>query len=173
MSEESTTTTPEADATEATEPQETAATEVDWKEKARLWERRAKENKDAAKRATELEQKLDEAAKAQMSEQEKAVAAAREEGRSEAMQSLASLKVENAVIKASEGRGVDVDALLEGIDPTRFVKDGEPDPTAIEAWLDRIAPKKPEDSFPDLGQGTPGTQKNPELTSFEAGVRTR
>ena len=46
------------------EPKDDAAPDVDWKAEARKWEQRAKENKAAAERLTELEQ-------SQMSESEK------------------------------------------------------------------------------------------------------
>lgn len=45
-----------AEAVEATEPVEAPAQEIDWKAKARDWEKRAKENKAAADKLAELEE---------------------------------------------------------------------------------------------------------------------
>jgi len=47
---------------------------------------------------------------------------------------------------AAAGRVADVDALLEGINPAKFLTDdGEPDRDAISVWVDRIAPKNDEE----------------------------
>lgn len=117
---------------------------------AKKWEGRAKANSGAVKELEQLRQ-------ASMSDLEKAVAIARQEARSEALREVGSGLVDDLIRTASEGRPVDPDTLLEGLDRTRFLDDeGRPDTKAIRAWLDRLAPR-PEEGvtrFPDLGQGS-------------------
>jgi hypothetical protein len=146
-------TTPAADDT-ATESEQQDAT--DYKAEAeklkaasRKWEDRAKANAAAAK-------ELDELRKQSMSDIEKAVDAARNEARAEVLREVGATRVDDAVKVAAAGRRVDIDALLEGLDRSRFLTDEHlPDTDAIAKWVDRIAPV-PDDSsspFPDLGQG--------------------
>lgn len=139
---------------DATEPEGTETEpEVDWKAEAekfkalhRKQEERAKANANAAKELEQLRQ-------ATMSDTEKAVEIARQQARAEALAELGGELVSEAIRAAVAGRGVDPDALLEGLDPTRFItEDGRPDRDAITAWVDRIAPKS-QNGFPDLGQG--------------------
>ena len=143
----------EAPATDDQQPEGTdtapdLAAEVEkWKAQARKHEDRAKANAAAAK-------ELEAFKKASMSETEQAIAAAREEGRAEALKAAASGRVEDALRAAAAGR-LGVDALLDGLDRSRFLTDdGEPDRDAIAAWVDRIAPKDDTPRVPDLGQGT-------------------
>lgn len=117
---------------------------IDWKNEARRQERETK------KLRTELEQLR----QASMSDQEKAVAAAREEGRKEAAKQTGVRLVDAEVRACAAGRKVDVDALLDGLDRSRFLTDdGEPDTKQIAAWVERIAPASA-NGAPDLGQGT-------------------
>lgn len=123
-------------------------------EASRKWEDRAKANADAAK---ELERIKREA----LPEQERLVAEAEARGDAAATARLAARIVDAEVKAAAAGRTVDVEALLEGLDRTRFVTpDGEPDIAAITAWMDRIAPPAdPDEAGPvlDLGQGARGS----------------
>lgn len=146
-----------------TEPPEEAATapnldelaaEVDkWKAQSRKNEERAKANAAAAKELEALKAST-------MSETEKAVAEAKAAGRAEALAELGAARVEDAVRVALAGRNADVDALLEGMDRSRFLDDdGQPDRDGIAAWVDRIAPaptEPPTPVVPDLGQGVRG-----------------
>lgn len=114
-------------------------------------ERRAR--RDADRRAKSAEQELEKLRTASMSEQEKAVATAKGEGRTEAMKELGAKLVDAEVRALLAGRGVDAEALLEGVDRSRFVDDkGDPDREALKTWVDRIAPANGT-NFPDLGQG--------------------
>jgi hypothetical protein len=140
---------------------------------------------EAAKHRTEAKQlasRLEELERASMSDQEKAVATARSEARMEAIKEVGGRLVDAEVRVAASGRNVDVDALLEGLNRSRFLKeDGEPDSNAIADWVDRIAPAigngngngngKPR--IPDLAQGTrvsaqadPGPGKDRLLAAF-------
>jgi hypothetical protein len=118
-------------------------------EHSRKWEDRAKAN---AKAAEELEKLRQES----MTEQERAVEAARTEARQQVLAEVGSSRVEDAVRVALAGRPVDPDALLEGLDRSRFLNDdGTPDRDGIAAWVDRIAPAPDPSKAPpaDLGQG--------------------
>lgn len=162
-----TTTTPEPETSsptpEATDAPLGAAGEkalAEFKERARTAERELKKT----------QQELSKFQQASMSEQEKAVAEAEARGRELAMQENGILLVEAAVRVACADRTVDVDALLEGIDPARFLDAAyKPDNDAIQKWVDRVAPKPAEEPTPqgplgagiDFGQGqgaanTPG-----------------
>lgn len=136
---------------------DTAAEIAKWKALSQKHEERAKSNAAAAKELESFKQQT-------MTDTEKAVQAARLEGRTEGVRT-ASEKIARAEIRAAAaGRNVNVDALLEGIDPTRFLDDeGEPDTKAIAAWMDKIAPvgdEKPRGPR-DLGQGVRGGQAPP------------
>lgn len=137
---------------------DTGATDdtVDWKAEAekykalsRKHEERAKANANAAKERDELRQ-------ASMSEQEKAVEAAKQEARTEVLAELGGELVDAAVRAAVAGRNIDADALLDGLDRARFItEDGKANTEAIAAWVDRIAPKS-DAGVIDLGQGARG-----------------
>lgn len=121
-----------------------------WKALAQKHEGRAKQNATAARELETLRQSA-------MSDQEKAVSAAKAEGRTEALREAGTRLVDAEVRAAAAGRNVDTDALLEGLDRTKFLDDdGEPDRDAITAWIDRIAPAEQERGFaaPNLEQGT-------------------
>lgn len=118
---------------------------------SRKWEERAKANSAAAK-------ELEAAKLAALSDAEKAVEVARLEGRREAFATLGGQVIETTVTAALAGRGIDAKALLDGIDTSRFLtEDGAVDVEAVNAWVDRIAPKPLEPTFPDLGQGRRGS----------------
>lgn len=120
-----------------------------WKSQARKHEQRAKANAEAAK---ELEKLRSES----MTEQERAVEAAKAATRAEILVEVGSRLVDAEVRAAAAGRSVDVDALLDGLDRSRFLSDdGEPDRDAIASWVDRIAPQGNDTPPPrvDLGQG--------------------
>lgn len=131
------------------------------------WEKRAKTNAEAA-------QELERIQREALPEQERLVAEAEARGTAAAAAKFAARIVDAEVKAAAAGRPVDVDALLEGLDRTRFLTDeGEPDTAAIAAWVDRIAPA-PDPAAPqqvDLGQGARGAQtlalgSNPLLESL-------
>jgi signal recognition particle GTPase len=138
--------------TDTVEPGQQAEVEK-WKATSRKHEERAKANAAAAKELEELKRSM-------MSDQEKAVAEARETARAETLREVAAERVDSKIEAAFVGRDVDVEALLEGLDRSKFLTaEGEPDTVAIAAWRDRIAPEREEptppkpDGFPDLGQG--------------------
>jgi hypothetical protein len=138
---------------------------VKWKRLARKHEERSKANLAARKKA---ERERDDARQASMSDQEKAVEDAKAAARAEAMADLGGRLVEAAVTKAAAGRLSDdqVDGLLEGLDPVRFLdEDGDVDADKVKAFVDRIAPDTGGENgngrrAPGLGQGRrPGSAK--------------
>lgn len=127
---------------------DTAAELEKWRALARKHEDRAKANATAARELEALKQRT-------MTDTEKAVAAAKAEGRAEALREAGSLLVDAKFEAAAAGRGLDVPTLLEGLDRTAFLDaDGQPDAKKITAWVDKVAPARSNGGgFPDLGQG--------------------
>lgn len=148
---------------ETTEPVETPELGEAGK-KALDEERRLRKDAEKAHKAATAE--LEKLREASMSEQEKAVSAAKAEGRTEALREAGTRMVDAEVRAAATGRNVDTDALLEGLDRSKFLDaDGDPDRDSITAWIDRVAPAQQErtpDGFPDLGQGTRSTATSRE-----------
>jgi hypothetical protein len=134
-------TAPEAAQTpaeESTESVDYKAEAEKWKAMARKQESRAKENHAKLKEYEELKA-------AQMTETERAIAAARDEGAAAVRAEYASKLVSTTFRAAARGRVSDPDALLAGLDTARFLtEDGEPDEAAIGAFLDAVAPAKEE-----------------------------
>lgn len=161
MSEQTTEAT-EATATEATEqnPDTGETQEVDhaaeiekWKALAQKHEKRAKENADKAKGYDELKQ-------SQMTEQEKAVEAAKAEARAEAIREAAPRLVFAEFRAAAAGRltAEQVAELIEDLDMTKYLTDsGEVDTERVTKKVDALAPAaQARQPFPDLGQGRRG-----------------
>lgn len=150
---------------------DTAAEIEKWKALSKKHEARAAANAAAAKELEQFKQQS-------MTDTEKAVEAARNEGRSEGAKS-ASERIARAEIRAAAaGRNVDVTALLEGVDAKRFLDDdGEPDTKAITAWMDRIAPvgdsPKPKPRVPTGARdaGTGASDAVQDFTNFLSAQR--
>lgn len=138
-----------APAAPAPTPPPAGGTEPDWKTEARKWEQRAKENKGAA-------DELEKLRAANMSEQEKAVKAAKDEGRTAAFAEAAP-KIAQARLEAAAARaGVDLGDFAEYLDVAKFVdSDGEVDDKAIKAAVakfSKLAPARgPGRSGGDMG----------------------
>jgi hypothetical protein len=94
-----------------------------------------------------------------MSDTEKAVEAARAEARTAALREVGGRLVDAELRAAAAGRPIEVDALLEAVDRSRFITDdGDVDRKALAAWVDRIAPAP--------------TDAPPRVPSFDGGART-
>lgn len=116
-----------------------------------------KARRDAEKAAKTATAELEKLRAEKSTDEEKALLAAKAEGRSEALQETGVKLVDAEVRAATAGRNVDADALLEGLDRTKFLDDqGDPDREQIKAWVDRVAPAQQPGGFqvPDLSQGT-------------------
>jgi hypothetical protein len=88
----------------------------------------------------ELEAKIAQLTQASMSEQEKAVSKAREEGRAEANRAAALIMAGAEFRIAAQGRVANVEAALAYIDLAKLLdKDGQPDKKAIGALVDQLA----------------------------------
>jgi hypothetical protein len=164
VGDETTTLTPAPPATPPA-PQATSDTDLakeleKWKGLAQKHEARAKVNATAA---TELERLRQES----MTETEKAVAAAKAAGRSEALAEVGGQLVVSSLRAAAAGRinAKVLDAVLANLNVAAFMGDnGQPDHAAITAFVESIAPppaeqqeESPDPRWPDLGQGQHGT----------------
>lgn len=145
--------TPTPDPKPESDPKPVTAEDV-----ARL-QRALDSERDARKAAEKTARDAQNAARAALPEAERQAAEAREEGRKAALADFGSRLVDAELRAAAAGRPVDVDALLEAVDRTRFVNDaGEVDRKALGAWVDRIAPAPQETA--------------PPVPSFDGGTRT-
>lgn len=135
-------TPPAPDPSSATPPEPKADDDLGDAGKKALDAERARA-KEADKRAKAAEAELEKFRKSQMSDQEKAVAQARDEGKAEAT-SAAAQRLAGAEIKAALATVVaDADKRAEIIDDlnlSRYIgEDGEPDVAKIAALRDRYA----------------------------------
>lgn len=135
-----------------------------WKQLARKWENRAKENSKAKK-------DLDELRKQGMTDQEKAIEAARDEARNEERAKVGARLVAAEIKVAAAGRLDDeaLDTLIENLNTANFLTDdGEVDTEKVKDLVDGVVPAKGEEDDPgtgkkkrpDMGQGRrKGTSK--------------
>lgn len=127
------------------------------------WRHQARKHEDAAKdRGTQLAQLQ----QAQMTEQELAIAAARDSGATEATRRMGA-RLAVAEFRAVSGGTVDADALSAlRIDPAAYLTDdGEPDVDAIRAAVARLAPPAPAAPAGPIDTGGGGGSKEPSLAS--------
>lgn len=130
-----------------------AADEPDWKAEADKWKAMARKHEGRAKENAQAAKELEEFRRSQLDDTGRAVAEAADKARSEARAEYAARLVDAEVRSAAAGSNVDVDALLDGLDRSRFVADGEVDADSIREWVGRVAPAKPVAAKVDLGQG--------------------
>lgn len=126
----------------------------DWQAEADKWKAMARKHEKATKELEQIRQQT-------MSEQERAVAAARIEGRTEGIAEGAARLAAAEIRAAATGRMAtdQIDALLEVTNLTVFIDDhGEVDRNRIGKFVEGIAPRPEGDTqrFPDLGQGSRG-----------------
>lgn len=144
---------------------------TDWRAKAREWERRA--NSDAKKLAT-AQKDLDDAKTAAMSDADKAVKKARDEGAVEGRKA-ALAESSGRMVKATmrgllAGRDVeDADDVVRVLDHSHFLTaEGEPDDKAIREFVDKHYPadRGAGNGRLDLGQGRRQTAKQTDMNSL-------
>jgi hypothetical protein len=114
--------------------------------------------KEAEKTAKALQRELEQVRLSSLSEAEKAVELARAETRTETLRAVGGRLVDAEVRATAAGRlpSEQVDALLEGLDRSRFITDdGDVDRDALTKWVERIAPSTPPapSRFGDADQG--------------------
>lgn len=124
-------------------------------EHARTWEKRAKDNRDAATRSQTLEQQLQEMRET-LNQREAADLLAAEQA------AVTGLRAELAGLGMER---TDIADALEFVDTSRLMKDGRPDEKAIEtiaAKLARVA-GRPQ---PDRDQGANGSNGSPSMNDW-------
>jgi len=138
-----------------------------WKSQARTWESRANADKAAREKA---EAELAKVRKANQSAEEKALEAARDEGRKAALAEVATERVATRLeaVLSSDRRGVSEQqrkALLARINVTSFLDaEGRLDDKAITEWANEVAPERTR----DFGQGRDrgGNAKTTDMSSL-------
>lgn len=87
-------------------------------------------------------------------EQEKAVAAAREQGKAEVLSLLTNERVSNALDRALDGRTLNTPSVLLNLDRQQFVKDGAVDAEAVKTWVaaNSVEAAKPGSKDPSQGK---------------------
>lgn len=106
-----------------------------WKAQSRKHEARVKEYGLTPSEVRQMQKQLKKAQEDAMSEQERAVVQAREEGRAEVRAQLLRERIDSAVKEAVTGRNVNPVAFLD-FDRDRFIKDGTIDRAALNAWVE-------------------------------------
>lgn len=143
--------------TEAAETTETVTEQaVDYEAEAKKWQALARKHEERAKANANAAKELEEVRKASMTEQEKAVEAAKVEARAQAFAEAATRLVDAEFKAAAAGRLSDEQrtSLLENLDRKRFLTDdGEVDAEKVAAFVAGIAPAEQASTLPDLGQG--------------------
>lgn len=124
---------------EGDKPTERSREELE-RDRADLERALARERKDNTALKAKYDRQAKEMTEAQMSEQEKAVAKARDEGKAEALKA-AGMRLAAAEFRAAAaGKIADPAAAVDLVDLSRFVDDdGEPDSDAIAKAVDRLA----------------------------------
>ncbi|MCU1675344.1 MAG: hypothetical protein JWM93_102 [Frankiales bacterium] len=146
-------------------PANTPVADMTTEQQIAYWKHHSRKHEELAKayggltpeQAREQQAELDRLRQASLTDNERAIEAAKAEGKSEAMKGLAPQLVAAELRAQTTGRLTDDQrtALLEGIDHTAFLTgDGVVDTAKVTAWIDRIAPTGGTGSgFPNLGQG--------------------
>lgn len=158
---------------ESTEqPVETGGETKDWQAEATKWQALARKNEERAKANAKAAAELEQVRLQSMTETEKAVAQARNEGRLEALTEVGGRLAAAEIRVAAAGRLSDeqLDALLEVTNLAVFISEtGDVDRTKVQRFVDGIAPMPAETEtrhgFADLGQGARGGKANAPLNS--------
>lgn len=156
-------TTVDVDAPEVA-PVET--TEPDWKAEAAKWKELARKNEARAKANADAATKFEEFRKSQMSEQDLAIAAARDEATNATRREFFGRLAEERFRGAALAAGVDPAVIEEDLGDRDISKlydpeTGELNTARIESAVKRLAPKR---TAADLGQGARGVNRPSQLT---------
>jgi hypothetical protein len=132
---------PDASIDDQTDTSADTGDTTDWKAEAEKFKALHRKQEERAAKNAAAAKELDRIRAESATDMEKAVAAAAAEARTDALRTVGSRLVDAEVKAAAAGRDIDIKALLEGLDRSRFLDDdGEPDVDAISKWVDRIAP---------------------------------
>lgn len=168
----------ETDATESTtaEATVTETDTTDWKAEAEKWKALSRKNQDFAKTA---EEKIAAAAKASMTEAEKAIADAELRGKQTAAKDYGARLAAAEFKAAVAAKGLDLGDALELIDTSRFAgEDGTVDADGIKAAVAKVAKvlgpqagKSGGEFAGGTGAGTPITEDQMRKMSPEERVK--
>lgn len=135
----------------------------DWQSEATKWQNLARKHEERAKANATAAKELEQLRQQSMSDQEKAMATARAEGKAEALAAVMGKLAAAEIRAAAAARLSDeqLEALLEATNVAVFIgEDGEIDRAKVQRFVDGIAPPLTEEEtrprFPDLGQGARG-----------------
>lgn len=160
-------------------PDNTPVAEMTTAQQAAYWKAQSRKHEDRAKARADYDDlktkaaELDKLKQSQMSEQEKAVEAAKTDARKAALVEVGAKLVDAEIRAVSAGRLSDDQrtVLLDGLDRTRFLTaEGDVDTDKVKTFVDGIAPARGDGKggFPDLGQGRRSGGGKP--SAKEAGV---
>lgn len=158
-----------------TEPETTEPVTTDWEAEATKWKELARKHEDRAKSNNAAAKELEKLREQSLSDTEKAVAAARREGETEALKKAGG-KLARAELKAA-AKGIIPDGIVAAIDVNQFLdEDGEVDTAAIEKFVSDNTPEpsEPENdkpSFVDFGQGKRGDAPGLNSTQLERDMK--
>jgi hypothetical protein len=130
-----------------------------WQDKARKHEDRVKAFGDyTPDKVKALETEYSNLKTSGQSDADKAIEAAREEGRNEVRATLNRERATNSLEKALQGRVPNAGALL-GLDVNKFIVNGQVDADAVKAWVEDHSEEAPTGARKpaDLGQGRRGS----------------
>lgn len=141
---------------EAKFPANTPVKEMTPEQQAAYWQYQSRKHESRVKgfgewtpdKITALQTENQTLKTSQQSDADKAIDAAKEEGRNEVRAELHKERATTALEKALDGRVPNASALL-GLDVTKFIVDGKVDNAAVKAWVD--------------DNSTAGGKKNPDL----------
>lgn len=134
-------TAPEPTTTDAPTPEP----DKDWEAEAAKWKALARKHENA--NASSLKE-LEQLRTAQMSDTEKAIAEAEKRGRDAALKELRADMARSKLQAQAAGKIADVEALLEVVDVSRFLKEDGIDEEAIAATIERFAKVAPAQPVP-------------------------
>lgn len=160
---------------EAGFPDNTSVKDMKPEEQAAYWKNMSRRNEDRVKaygdltpeQAIQLKKDIQDAKSNSLSEQERAVEAAKEEGRAEVRSVLGSERARSAFEKALSGRTVEPGAML-GLNLADFIDGDKAKADEIKTWVDTnsSAVQQEKKRFPPLGQGD---RERSNLTDRDAG----
>lgn len=131
---------------------------------AEYWKRLKRETDNRNKR---LARELEQLRRKSMSEQERAIAEAKDAARAEVMREVSGRLVDAEIRSAAASRPINVDVLLDNLDRSKFLtEDGDVDRDAVTAFLDQLAPQPEPRQASDLGQGARGAERSDPADVF-------
>jgi hypothetical protein len=146
------------EATESTEtgttPEGTGTDATDWQAEAEKWKAQSRKNEADKKENAKKLKEYDAWKESQLSENERAVMAAREEGAASVRAEFSAKLAATAFKSAAAGRLADPEKVLARVDVAQFLTDsGDPDEEAIADFIDSIAPAKADTETPAPASG--------------------